>query len=200
MKRATKAIPLDVQGILAACTIEGTLLKLPEGQLSREIYIAVNKVLEGLGGMWNRKLGGHVFQSDPREAVETALLQGSFTDQDQLHQFFETPPEVADRLIAAAKVGPGMRVLDPSAGRGALVRRMPVGVSVYAFEIDVRHLGLLLAECACSVLRSTSAGQRTSSEAFRMDFLAVAPHAEYDAVVMNPPSPAAGTLSTSPTR
>lgn len=50
----------------------------------------------------------------------------------RLPGFFPTPPAVADRLLDLAALGPGMTVLEPSAGTGtladAIVRRCPTAV------------------------------------------------------------------------
>lgn len=179
MSRATQVIPLAVQNVLATAEVDGLVVRLPT-ELERATYLAVNKVLEGLGGAWNRKAKGHVFIADPREAIEHALIEGSFTDPDQLHQFFETPPDVAAELVRLAKVKPGMRVLEPSAGRGAIVHAMADwGVTVDAVELDLRHRDSLLA-----ALNRT--GTRGSSY-FGSNFLNLFPWATFDAVVMNPP-------------
>ena len=67
--------------ILAKCRTEGNVLFLPEGQLDRAVYNDVNKVLTALGGKWNRKEKGHVFDYDPEEALETAIMTGEVVDK-----------------------------------------------------------------------------------------------------------------------
>ena len=42
--------------------------------LPRELYVQVNKALEAMGGKWNRKSKGHVFENDPRSKVENLLV------------------------------------------------------------------------------------------------------------------------------
>ena len=49
------AIPPEVAEILQSSTIEGPLLKLPEGKLDRDLYVKVANVLKALGGKWNAK-------------------------------------------------------------------------------------------------------------------------------------------------
>ena len=44
-----------VLDILGNCEVQDNVLYLPNVQLDRADYTAVNKVLEALGGKWNRK-------------------------------------------------------------------------------------------------------------------------------------------------
>lgn len=57
------------------------------------------------------------------------------TREELLSQFF-TNPELAARMVEWAELPRGARVLEPSAGSGALVRVMPQNVHVTAFELD----------------------------------------------------------------
>lgn len=61
-------------------------------QLDRPTYEAVNKVLEALGGQWNRKAKGHLFPQNPRPELEAALGNGVvIVEKDG---FFPTPKDV----------------------------------------------------------------------------------------------------------
>lgn len=101
---------------------KGSLYYLPGIQLDRKAYLAVNKVLENLGGKWNRKQKAHVFESDISDRIDNVLLTGEVVDPKKEFQFFETPPELAKRLVDMAKIQPGETVLEPSAGRGAIAK------------------------------------------------------------------------------
>ena len=59
----------NIRDILAECRAEGNVVYLPQRQLERADYEAVNKVLSALGGKWNRKAKGHVFDYEPEEDV-----------------------------------------------------------------------------------------------------------------------------------
>jgi hypothetical protein len=66
---ATALIEEYYLNLLHAGRCEGNVYYLPEevglgkpGQLSRESYVAVNEIITRIGGRWNRKLGGHVFE------------------------------------------------------------------------------------------------------------------------------------------
>lgn len=107
--------------VLADCRIDGTTLYLPDRQLDRTLYVSVNKVLESLGGKWDRKAKGHIFSDDPSDALDAVVLTGSYDKPDDLG-WFETPEHIARMVIDAAQIEPGMSVLEPSAGLGALAR------------------------------------------------------------------------------
>ena len=110
--------------IIEQGNIEGNLYYLPGIQLDRKTYLAVNKVLESLGGKWNRKQKAHVFDSDISDRIDNVLLTGSVVDPKKEFQFFETPPELAERLVDMAEIGPRNTILEPSAGRGAIARHI----------------------------------------------------------------------------
>ncbi|MCK4827509.1 methyltransferase [bacterium] len=103
---------------------EGSLYYLPSIQLDRKTYLAVNKVLENLGGKWNRKQKAHVFDSDISDRIDNVLLTGSVVDPKKEFQFFETPPELAERLVDIAEIRSGESILEPSAGRGVIAKQI----------------------------------------------------------------------------
>jgi 16S rRNA (adenine1518-N6/adenine1519-N6)-dimethyltransferase len=94
-----------------------------------------------------------------------------------LGQHLLTDPEIIARVIAAAKLLPGDRVLDAGAGKGALTRPIAAAVDpgqVYAVDVDPAMVKRLLAKPP----RST-----TIVEADLLQW----PLPELDAVVCNPP-------------
>lgn len=81
---------------------------------------------------------------------QVELIEGTTRDHS-LSQFF-TPPKLAAKLVEWADVKPFlpgpriMRVLEPSAGNGAIVRELAAaGAHVEAVEIDPRYYGDLTA-------------------------------------------------------
>ena len=110
----------EIINILARCKTEGNILYLPEGQLDRTTYNNVNKVLTALGGKWNRKEKGHVFDYDPEEALETVIMTGEIVDKKKLLQFFETPEDIAKELCKMAEITKDSNVLEPSVGKGRI--------------------------------------------------------------------------------
>lgn len=103
---------------------EGDLYFLPEGQLDRKVYLEVNRVLECLGGKWNRKLKGHVFGYTVSDAIDNVLLTGEVTDPKKEFQFFETPQNIVEQLIELAEIRSGHLCLEPSAGTGNIAEAM----------------------------------------------------------------------------
>lgn len=165
----------DVLNVLSAAETDGNVLKLT-GQLDRALYTKTNKVLEAAGGKWNRKLSGHVFESDASSRVEDMILTGEVEVPKDEFNYFPTPKKIVARLMELAEIKAGMRVLEPSAGQGAIAKEMAAaGAEVMMFELmqdnyaKLVDLNLPLA----SVLKD--------------DFLMVAPIQVYDRVVMNPP-------------
>jgi len=112
----------EVSDVLGNSLIKGNNLVLPEGQLDRKLYMAVNKVLECIGGKWNRKAKAHVFNTNPDEILEQILQSGEYTDAKKEYQFFETPILLAEKLVEMADLVGDELVLEPSAGKGAIAR------------------------------------------------------------------------------
>lgn len=138
----------DVLDVLQECTVSGKTLYLPARQLAN--YKAVDKVLQLLGGKWNRKAKGHIFDEDPAEAIDRALLTGEVVDRQKQYQFFETPAALADKMVAMVDIQEGQSVLEPSAGRGAIVRavqRQYPTANIQAVELDPDNIKHLTAIC-----------------------------------------------------
>lgn len=88
--------------------------------------------------------------------------------------FYETPQEAIDHLMDRVSFTSGASVLEPSAGRGAIVRALAKrGATVHAVEI---HAG------RCAELKAAGA-----SIVHNRNFLNMKPLPMFGAVVMNPP-------------
>ena len=130
-----KVIPSEVLEVLKQSQCEEDRLHLPH-HLPRELYVQTAKIIELLGGKWNRSIGAHVFEGDCAERVDEAVMAGEVTDFQKLYQFYETPPELARRMVALADLRDGQKVLEPSAGRGAILKAMPHTVHRTAVELN----------------------------------------------------------------
>jgi predicted RNA methylase len=176
MNTPVHAISEDVLAVVLRSTAEGNRLRLPPEQLPRDLYLKVNKVLEAEGGKWNRKAGAHLF-AGAAEAVLDRLRGGAYEDNKRDFGFYETPPPLGKRIVTLAGIEPGMSVLEPSAGRGALVRpAIEAGGTVVAVEIlpELVHALCELRPKPASVVHA--------------DFLAYEfGEFRFDRVVMNPP-------------
>lgn len=161
----------DVLVVLDAAETNGHALTLV-GQLDRKMYAAVNKVLEAAGGKWNRQAKAHLFAGEAADAVDQVILTGEISTHQELG-WFPTPKPIVDIVIGQAELEPGMRVLEPSAGLGALaLPAIEAGCIVTMVEID---MGRVLA----------LDGQ--GLEVVREDFLLMEQNPWYDRVIMNPP-------------
>lgn len=88
------------------------------------------------------------------------------------NQLFPTPPHIVDHMIHASKLTKGMSVLEPSAGTGAIVKRL----TDFQVKIDVCEVNETLAN-------------QLSADGFNVvanDFLTYN-NASYDIILMNPP-------------
>lgn len=115
----------EVANILANSRTEGNNLYLPEGQLDRKLYTAVNKVLVAIKGKWNRGAKAHIFTESPADIIEDILLTGEYTCHKKEYQFFETPISLAQSLVDMAEIREGETVLEPSAGHGRIATLIP---------------------------------------------------------------------------
>lgn len=166
-----KQIPVEVLSVLDNLKIRGAQVVIA-AQLERKLYLQVNDVFGALGGEWSRKQQAHVFQSDPLPLIEAAILTGSYappTDFD----FFETPAAVVARMLDMADMTSRSRVLEPSAGHGAIVR------ALLGLTPDVQAYELVPARAK----RVASFGVPCKA----IDFMGVGPDQKYERVVMNPP-------------
>jgi predicted RNA methylase len=137
-------------------------------------------VLRAAGGKWNRKARAHVFDRDPREALGLAVETGQATNVKKALQAFYTPPELAARMAALARVEAGHLVLEPSAGQGALCE---------AVEAACREAKVIVCDldpvAVADLRRRWDPIVGVSLEP--TDFLQVDPEPIYDRIVMNPP-------------
>lgn len=115
----------NILNILDNCRVEGNVLYLPDTQLDRKTYESVNKVLVNIGGKWNRKAKGHVFEENPVDLVENLILTGEVTDIKKEFQYFPTPQSIAKQMIDMADIQSKDRLLEPSAGQGAIAELFP---------------------------------------------------------------------------
>ena len=129
----------SVEEILKHCTLEDGVLKLPQVQFNKKSYAEAKKWIEEAGGSWQGwKVQGFTFPFNP-ERVFSILKDGKRCNLQQDYQFFETPADVADWLVMlAGGIHEDDTVLEPSAGRGALIKaihRACPSVTVECYEL-----------------------------------------------------------------
>jgi hypothetical protein len=187
----TFAITPEVAAVLAQSRINEDEVFLP-AQLDRKMYMAVNKVLAECGGKWNKGRGAHVFPVGAVDTLKTAMDSGRVIRDKVIRQAFYTPDEVANRLVASLGIPDyedrlednaenPVRILEPSAGDGALIRavRKINRVSfIKAIEID---------QVCCNHLQDSD--PQGMLRIVCRDFLTYEPREDdrYDFIIMNPP-------------
>lgn len=166
----------EILKILDSCVIKGNTVFLPQIQLERKVYLEVNKHLENLGGKWDRKTKGHVFESDPTDSFENMLSTGETTDFKKEFQFFETPPDLAKKMIEMAELKETDMVLEPSAGLGAIVKHIENG-RLFFNDINQNFVDSLAYDLMV-------AGKDIFSQSCQ-NFLKT--NDKFDKIIMNPP-------------
>lgn len=163
-----------IRDSLTTMKVEGTSATL-SAKLDRTDYAKINKILEALGGKWNKRAGSHVFAScDPEEAIANYLETGKL-DKAENFGFFPTPAPLARELVKLAGLRPGHTVLEPQAGVGGIASicaEITGKANITCYEIQRKN---------CDVLRSLGF---TVEQA---DFLAVEPVQQFEFVILNPP-------------
>jgi hypothetical protein len=171
----------EVRKVLEAATVNGTALRL-NGQLDRKLYTEVDKALKMMGGKWSRTAGVHIFDRDAESAVADAIASGAVINLKEAFQFFETPSKVAELLVRIADLRDDHLTLEPSAGRGAIIRaiRKAVGVMPDFCELWDENRAKLYAELGEAVFLGSFVKE---------NFLDVelVPGGVYDRIVANPP-------------
>ena len=173
---ASRQLPEHIQAILRSLKIEGDLVRI-QGQLDRPDYLAVDKILRDLGGKWDRRRGGHVFSSDPAGRLATIVGSGKWESEKTKLAFFPTPFEVASRVAAMADLRPGLRLLEPSAGHGALIEAAVAKAKpgyVLAIDISPENAAYLREHFPSIVVNEG-------------DFLTMPVTDHFDRIIMNPP-------------
>lgn len=176
--RGRVPISARVAEILRNSEISGNALRLT-AQLDRATYQEVNKVLNILGGRWNRGKGCHVFSEPVADVLTSALDAGQVVDSKKAMAQFYTPADIAARVVDLACIEPGMCVLEPSGGRGALIAEVVkrIDTEILTYEIDAEN---------CRHMEKRFPSYRVQVR--QADFLTVNAFSGcYPRVIMNPP-------------
>lgn len=135
------------EDILKQCMLQDNILKLPTVKFNKKSYAEAKKWIEEAGGCWTGgKIQGFTFPFNA-DRVFSILKEGKRCNLQQEYQFFETPDAVADWLVMlAGGIHEEDTVLEPSAGRGALVKaihRACPDVVVDCFELMPENVDIL---------------------------------------------------------
>jgi hypothetical protein len=182
------AIKDDVKAILRdSIEIDGPNVRFVR-ELERKDWNACAKVLQALGGKWNRKQQAVVFDIDAESLIEYALGSGKVENRRTTLQQFFTKPALALQMLQMLDITERDRFLEPSAGEGALVLPMlgdkvPRPAVIVMIEIDERtHAKLInVAEAFRVVVPDYPVA------ALHDDFLALELDYRPSVICMNPP-------------
>lgn len=165
---------------LKACSIERNSIVLPSRDhydLEPNEYTKFKKVITGIGGDYKTGKNCFEFEFDPTELL-WRLCSGE--NYQKALQFFATPEKAA--ALVEEQIAPGARGsrwMEPSAGRGALIKAIlnahgNTPIHIDACEIDPINRAIL---------------ERMGVNLIGDDFLKLhtTPSQKYDGIVMNPP-------------
>lgn len=166
----------ELQESLNKCRIEGTTLFLPpisDGALAN--YNEVRTALLNSGAKYKRNT--FVFPNDAKPYIDR-LMGGDKVNIKQEFQFFGTPAKLADELVSRVEIKKTHKVLEPSAGQGAIIEAILRVVSID--KID------------CCELMDINRNILTGHPCVRFicdDFLNIPTQYDgyYDVIIANPP-------------
>lgn len=171
----------DVLTVLSTLNIEGNNVVIP-GQLDRKLYLAVNKVLDRIGGKWNRKVKAHVFNNDPTNLLNNVIEFGVL-DPKVKTGYFPTPSTIVDKMIDLADMNKQHFILEPSAGQGHIADRICDKLHIHPYDVYT-----------CELLQENKAILEEKGYYVRGDFIEFARKRgangnrwTFDRVLMNPP-------------
>jgi 16S rRNA G966 N2-methylase RsmD len=171
---------------------------LPDYQIERKLYLKVAERLGFFGWSWhkgkkrflpNAELAGVLKTESSRKEIIHALLQCDGDNIKKKTQFFETPEhlckEIVDSSLSTFSDMRNLRVLEPSAGRGAFIKALASSVFsekigiVDCVELDKTNFKFLCG--LCSELENLKVYPHNA------DFLQYTADKKYDLIIANPP-------------
>lgn len=175
---------MNKQECIEQCTFENGIIKLPDVELDRKVFLDVKKTLTSIGAKWKSgKTWGFVLGEDKAELFERIKNNHDYNYR-QSTQFFETPTAVCDLIrdeilaIHSCAELQYLSILEPSAGCGALfnvIRQINPVVQIQYCELDSHNQ---------KVLKNVGSG---NIDFLRPDFMRLSSKWEFDLIVANPP-------------
>jgi SAM-dependent methyltransferase len=172
------------------------VLALPGVQLPRNIYVEIKTALEAIDGKWKSSAlaKGFRFPRSAEDTIRKVIMSGVVPNRRQTFQEFFTPPLLAAEMAsivlhhrnvsADAERSEVHSVLEPSAGKGAIVDALTDGAEKLGMSLDITAVEIQDSN-AFSIRGKDMSEQRVS--VLHRDFLDWAPNIRFDAVCMNPP-------------
>lgn len=176
---ATRTVSTEARNVLRRCAVEDDAIVLPKEILERRLYLEVNAVLEALGCTWSRGRKAHVYDvqngDDIIESFYTVVETGEW-NRPQDYGYYPTPDWLVAKMIEVADVAVNHRVLEPSAGKGAILKQIKKKV------FNTAQLAI------CEILPENQAElKKLGFEVDEANFLDLDCGPLFDRVLMNPP-------------
>lgn len=120
------------------------------------------------------------------DKLKTRHEDGTAPQAIAVHQLFQTPPELAQRMAALLPQSPGLRILEPSAGLGRLLDAVK----------PLQPREVVAVECHASCMAELYRQEREGVKLIQRNFLTIDQTqcwnaenevGEFDGVIMNPP-------------
>ena len=161
-----------------------TLLQLP--QMTDAEYDEIKYIVEFMGGHWREKYKGFIFDAPPEEVrksldVILSIKQFRLSDDKVFkikNQFYPTPDWLAYKMVITAGIKKTDAVLEPSAGRGAILKYIAKQTKHYYSVEYNKENAQYLRNCGYRV-------NLTSFEEYAAKCLSNGK--QFDKIVMNPP-------------
>lgn len=151
-------------------------------QGKKEILERVNEIMGILGGVKSSEYKTYInykFDYNPQKVFEDVIFHGAMPDQ-KTHQFYPTPEIISEYVMRTADVKENDKVLEPSAGRGNLLRFLPSNVNkhnITCIEISEIFSKILL----------TKYPNTLNTDFLKWAEKALQTNKRYDKIIMNPP-------------
>jgi len=157
------------------------IIKLPNFQMPSEVYQIIKKKLNKIGGKWiGGKIQGFKFDFAPRLLLED-IKNGKDINLKKDYQFYATPQKIANEMVEKLELKDNVSILEPSAGRGNLIKSIPNNdtYEVYYFELMPQNLELLE--------KNLKNKEFKKLEFLGTDFLEYNGNMKFDRIIANPP-------------
>ena len=173
---------IDLENTLAydlkCCTVEGYIVKLPPIDQQLLDYKSMRVALLNAGGVYKKNT--FVFTSDAQSFIDR-LCTGQNVNIKKQYQFYATQPEQASRLVELSGIEyMEEKILEPSAGQGALIEAMNEQHPFNSFDVGYCEL---MPENT-QVLKGKKLGKYLGENFLE---LGEEHHNQYHRVIANPP-------------
>jgi SAM-dependent methyltransferase len=142
-EKEEKVTMTPLQESLSKMRVEGNTVYLPSDHIFSN-YAEVKNALIKAGATYKRN--SFVFPKDAQPYMDR-LLGGEKINLKKQFQYFGTPAKLADKVVRLAEIKKGDKVLEPSAGQGAIVdavHRVQPDIIVDVFELMEENRDVLL--------------------------------------------------------